>query len=534
MIYKSKTNSDSLLIFALGVLVFTVGLNTEFVGFQSRFALFAKEMLNYGPSFFPTAYGNPYPDYPATSTYLIYLLSLPLGKVTVLSAVLPTAVTSAFILVFTYRIGALHTREWGFYGALFALFTYNFLDESRTISLDQYTSLVTVLCFYVSYSALLSGKRKRLWLLPFLFVAGFLFRGHIGLIIPVAITCGFYLWEKEYKKCLLLGSAGLVLLGLCSTGLMLAAYRQGGDVFVKKMIYMQTGYRFDSGSNTFLFYWLDGFASYAASYPLAIIITVVSCKQIIRRENITYGFLGHLALWTVIILLGLSIPGAKKSRYVLSVVPALSLLASYLFINSDAGGFLARVRRIFLKLCETLPLITFIGAAGLYFLKTYYVPVSTVNYMITLGLLALLLIVSVSLSRKFQKYFHRDLYRISIGVLTYLIFSIGIVDPFIYNWESSKPFVEKVENLLKDEPGTIVFYRIGDAEDIKFIVNMKHPVKPEFVRTAQNLLLRHTNTYFIAKRKNFDELPKDIRQKMEVLLYGKIGHQDCVVFSRNI
>ena len=294
---NSKTNRDSLLIFALGVLVFTVGLNTEFIGFQSRFALFAKEMLNYGPSFFPTTYRNPYPDYPAASTYLIYLLSLPFGKVTVLSAVLPTAVTSAFILVFTYRIGAMHTREWGIYAVLFAFFTYNFLSESRSISLDQYTSLATVLCFYLSYSALLSGKRKRLWLVPFLFVVGFSFRGPIGLVIPTAITCGFYFWEKEYKK----------------------------------------------------------------------------------------------------------------------------------------------------------------------------------------------------------------------------------------------PFVEKVENLIKAKPGIIAFYKIGpDAEDIKFVVNMKYPVKPQFVTTAQNLLLHHTNTYFIASQKDFDDLPNDIAKKMEIFLYGKMGHENCIVFSQNI
>jgi len=532
---KSKTNRDSLLIFALGVLVFTVGLNQEFIGFQARFALFAKEMLNYGPSFFPTVYRIPYPDYPAASTYLIYLLSLPFGKVTVLSAILPTAVTSAFILVFTYRIGAMHTREWGICAVLFALFTYNFFIESRSIALDQYTSLVTVLCFYLSYSALLSGNRKRLWLVPFLFVVGFSFRGPIGLVIPTAITCGFYIWEKEYRKCLLFSSAGLVLLGLCSSGLLLAAYLQGGDSFVKEVIRMQAEGRMDSGSKNFLFYWLNGFTSYAASYPLAIFITVISFKQIIKRENINYRFLGHLALWTVIILFGMSIPGDKKSRYVLSVVSPLSLLASYLFINSAAGGFLVGIRKIFLQICKTLPLIAFIGAAGLYFLKTYYVPISTVNYMITLGLLVVLLIFNVKFSRKFKEHSQDGLCFMSIGVLAFIIFSIGIIDPFMYNRELTRPFVEKVENLLKDKPGIIAFYKIGpDAEDIKFVVNMKYPVKPEFVRTADDLLLNRTNMYFIAKRKDFNYLPNDTAAKMDILFYGKIGHENCVVFSQNI
>ena len=122
----------------------------------------------------------------------------------------------------------------------------------------------------------------------------------------------------------------------------------------------------------------------------------------------------------------------------------------------------------------------------------------------------------------------------SIGVLAFIIFSIGIINPFIYNHELTKPFVEKVENLLKDKPGIVAFYKIGpDAGDIKFVVNMKYPVKPEFVTTGQNLLLRHTNTYYIASQKDFDDLPNDIAQKMEIFLYGKIGHKNCIVFSQN-
>ncbi len=92
-----------------------------------------------------------------------------------------------------------------------------------------------------------------------------------------------------------------------------------------------------------------------------------------------------------------------------------------------------------------------------------------------------------------------------------------------------------MENLLKDKPDIVAFYKIGpDAEDIKFVVNMKYPIKPEFVKTARNLLLHHTNTYFIASQKDFDDLPIDIARKMEILFYGKIGHENCVVFSQNI
>ena len=101
------TKRDSLLILLFGVIVFTLLAAPEFINFDARFALFAQEMLRNGPSFFPTTYGTPYPDYPAASTFLIYLASLPFGRVTPFTAVLPTAVAAALVLVVTYRIGAM-------------------------------------------------------------------------------------------------------------------------------------------------------------------------------------------------------------------------------------------------------------------------------------------------------------------------------------------------------------------------------------------------------------------------------------------
>ena len=66
-------DKDSLAIFLIGVVIFTIGLNPEFIGYDCRFAVFAQEMLRNGPTFFPTTYDQPYPDYTGASTLMIYL-----------------------------------------------------------------------------------------------------------------------------------------------------------------------------------------------------------------------------------------------------------------------------------------------------------------------------------------------------------------------------------------------------------------------------------------------------------------------------
>src|ERR1700733_6241239 len=59
-------------LFFCSLVLFIWGLRQqEIIGFDSRFYLFAQEMLRNGMSWFPTTYHQPYPDYTGASTWLI-------------------------------------------------------------------------------------------------------------------------------------------------------------------------------------------------------------------------------------------------------------------------------------------------------------------------------------------------------------------------------------------------------------------------------------------------------------------------------
>ena len=529
------TNKFSFAIFIFGIIIFTIGLNPEFMGLQSRFALFAQEMLRYGPTWFPTIYRTPYPDYPATSTYLIYLLSLPFKKVTVLSATLPTAVVSALILVVIYRIGALQSPKLGICAVLLALFTHEFLKESRSVELDQYTSLVTVLCFYIAYSANILGRYKRLWLIPLLFIVGFSFRGPIGLVIPAAVTFGFYLWEKQYKKCFVFGLVALSLFGFCLVLLLAAAYQQGQGDLVDKVLQAQGVSRTGYYTNNHFYYVAKAFTSYDISFPLAVIVSVASCKKIFKRETPDARLLGHLVFWVVIILVGMSIPGAKKTRYILPVVPALSLIASYMFVHPSLEGFMSEARKAFLWSCRMLPFITGIGALVLCLPTSYFTLISVFPGLVVMGILIALIVVYPRWNQKFRRYSKNDLVNILTAVLSFIAFNVWFINPLVYSHEHTKPFIEKLESLLPSSSVTIAFYQIGpDAEDIKLVANMNKPIAPIFIKNAEDLIQQPLQTYFIAKEGDFSNLPDNVAQKMQVQFRGQIGHKDCLVFSQRL
>jgi hypothetical protein len=81
---------QSLIAGLLALLLFIAGVYAQApIGFDSRFVLFAQEMLRNGPTVFPTSYGQPYADYSSLSTLFIWLLSLALGAVNSLTAWLP-------------------------------------------------------------------------------------------------------------------------------------------------------------------------------------------------------------------------------------------------------------------------------------------------------------------------------------------------------------------------------------------------------------------------------------------------------------
>ncbi len=523
------THRDSVIIFLLGLLAFTFGLAPEFVGFQARFALFAQEMLRNGPSFFPTAYGRPYPDYPSGSIFLIYLASLPFGRVTAFSAVLPSALAAAVILVLTYRLGALRSRRWGLAAALFSILTVEFIGEARATALDQYVSLVTVLSFYLVYSADRLGRMRRLWILPLVWVFGFAFRGPLGLVIPLAVACSYCLWNMRFRRLLVLGAAGAVVLALCIKGLLLAAALQGGTALAQKVLQAQiTGRISDRGPGA-LYYWLRCPTAYALSCPIAFLIVACRFKDILRRATDDDRLLGSLSVWVLTVLIGMSIPSAKHTRYVLPIIPALALLASYLVVDASPRGAVLALRGLLERAASILPWVAAAGLAGMCCVQWQWKLDWQAHYVTTIAaLLGLVLASTRSSARRLEP----GLRSLGVCAAVFVIVNIGVADPVGYGLERTGPFVRQVEALREDRPGDIVFFRMGpDQEDIKFVVNASRPVQPRFTSSLDELKRLGEGPYIIADEQVFGALPPEIGSLARPAVRGKIGHENVVVFT---
>lgn len=523
---------EALAVFSFGLILFTSALSQqEIIGFEARFYLFVREMWLHGPSWFPTTYGNPYPDYPGTSTWLIYEFSKLVGVLNKLTAVLPTAIASSVTLAATYLIGALHDRRWGLCAVFFMLLTNTFVMEARTISPDQYVAMVTTLSFYVAYSSVLLQKNKRLWCIPFLLVAGFACRGPIGLVIPAGVLCVFYLLEKNVKLFFISSFVALLLLIVCSAALLTVAYHVGGMSFVQDVLHMEVSGRLQDATLPWYFYFVESIGAYAVTYPLAILFAIGLGRELFKCNlSPDLKLMQKLIGWALIILIGLSIPAGKKIRYILAFVPAVSLICAYLWVSPPRKKYVLYLRRLIYWFCYFLPLL---GIAATLYVELS-VPFQHFSVIIPYATLILLLLFLQWIAIVCDRYkYLDDLGVIAVAALTFVTAYILMVEPINLALNRTRDFVQSVEELRHQHHAGLAFYQENpDAVPIKYLVNMPREDQPIFVNQPNALLEINAPMFFITSAEYFTQLSNAMPALFNIIATGNVGHEPMVVFER--
>lgn len=537
MTMKRKFAIEALGIFCCGLILFTAGLGQqEIIGFESRFYLFALEMWRNGPSWFPTTYHHPYPDYPVTGTFLIFFVSKLFGHLDKLSAVFPSAIASAVTLVLTYMIGSLQSRRWGIYAVFFMLFTNTFIMEARTISPDQYVAMVTTLSFYLAYSAHILHRPKRLWFIPLSFALGFATRGPIGLVVPAGVISVYYLLDRDYKHFFLIGAAGVLVLLLGCLALFGAAYHVGGMPFVNDVLRMEVLGRLQDPNLPWFFYWVESLGAYAVTYPIAIMMLFGLSRYLFRPgmpQDIR--LMEKLLGWVLIILVGLTIPAGKKIRYVLSIVPALSLISAYLFVLPPKAKYLIALRKFIYSVSYILPSLCFVLAAIVY---TQYYWRKPTKFMLGFshGLqpnLPSVIVLFLILQILCFYYRKREMVVLGLASFTFMTTYVSIVEPINLSLNHTRDFVEQVEKSRHLKNAQLVFYQENpDGLPIKYVMNMRTEEKPHFITKPDQIAQYQAAAFFVASPQHFNTLPASIQNNVTVVYTGNIGHAPIVVFAQ--
>jgi len=503
------SRNETLCLWVFAVLLFTFGIwHQPFINFETRFAVFAQEMLRHGPTLFPTTYGQPYPDYPVTSTLLIWLSSLPFGEVTKFSAVLPTALASALVVALTYRLLASYAKRWGALAVGFELLTLMFVAESRSISIDQMVSAITLAAFYLTHQAYREQAALPTKLLWLLLIAGFLIRGPIGIVIPAGVVLSHLMLTGGRRDVLVFAASSAAILLACVLAMLGVTLLVYGMDFVLDIIKMQATSRFGEAADLPRYYYFtSSFGNYALSYPIAVLVALGLLFEKLRTRTLgEYAKVLILLLaWAGIVLLGLSVPQTKKIRYILPAIPPLAALASYALLNARSPS-MKWIRRCVELVLLLLPLLLAI------FSYTQKAKFADAGLNLTLYLVIFLSIFVVSVLR--AVFLRRHSADISVPLclvacLSVYVFQVGVFEPINSQVHDTNGFVRRIEALRAERPGELVFYKENpDGLAIKYLVNAKMDFLPRFISDLDSLKDNPAPVWLLTKEVNADELKR--------------------------
>ncbi|MEB0045216.1 MULTISPECIES: ArnT family glycosyltransferase [unclassified Pseudomonas] len=516
---------QSLSLGLLALLLFIAGVyNQTAIGFDSRFVLFAQEMLRHGPSFFPTTYGQPYADYSAVTTLFTWLLSLPFGQVNSLTAWLPSAIAGSVIVTLMYRLLAPYSTRWALLSIAMLLLTSTFITEARAMSLDLMLAAVAFSVFYLGYAADHFHAPRRLLLIFALLLLGFGIRGPIGLVIPTGMLCSYYLLNREWRRLLSFGLVASVLLALCVGLLLWLANVSGGPTFMQDVIRMQFMGRMDGreGVSGSLYYFTSSLGNYALAYPFALLTLAVVGLSRPRQVGPTLRLLQYCAAAGLIVMVGLSIPQAKKARYLLPMLPMAAIIAAYPF-QVEKGRVFVWLRGVIQGLWLLVPGLL-IG--GLLVAQRRF-PEQLTNVLPALIVLGMLQAIALCVLL-------RPRWRAQTLALCAVL---ALWSAYILVFESAerriydtRTFSLAVMEQVHKAPAPLMLFGMGkDAKAIKFMVNIEQDLQPLFSESVEDLDKLNGPAWLMLGQRDFQRLQGTRLGALQPVLSGSFDKDDYVL-----
>jgi 4-amino-4-deoxy-L-arabinose transferase-like glycosyltransferase len=465
--------------------------------------------------------------------WLIALLSLPLGRVTSLTARLPSALASLGTVAMVLRLGRRRSSEKTAVLAGFVLATsYLFWDKARSVQIDA------VMCclIWVALSAFegwrsgdLDGRRAGLlfWGAGALAV---LAKGPVGLLLPLGIALVTLAVDREIGRWRTFAPfAGPLLFVMICGAWVAATYLWGPAEYsvwgALKEHFVDRGIH---GMHHAQPWWYYAKVLPPQLLPWTFLVPgALVCAW--RRRDQTDRF---LLVTVIFVVLFFSISTEKRTLYVLPAFPAFALMtARFLgtFFGWDKGPSMSR-RWITVGQSFLAGLLILLGAAAPLAVNR----VDEVQRWVVFALAGLLLATGLATLSTVIK---RNLFAASVlpafGFATAFLFVAVAVYPAADSFKSSREFAEilKKETAASRAAGhEILAFDLGNLPiHYAFYTDGLYTVETDDAADLAQHLDRDERVFAVANSKRFDELPAEVRQKMEVLATTRASRRDVAL-----
>jgi len=467
--------------------------------------------------------------------WLIALLSLPLGRVTSLTARLPSALASIGTVAMVLRLGRRAASERTAVLAAFILATsYLFWDKARSVQIDA------VMCclIWVALSAFeswragdLDGRRAGLifWAAAALAV---LAKGPVGLLLPLGIALATLAVDREIGKWR--GFAPLTgpLLFAAICGAWVAATMLWGPAEYSvwgalKEHFVDRGIH---GMHHAQPWWYYAKVLPPQLLPWTFLVPGALVLAWRRRDRMDR----FLLVTVVFVVLFFSISTEKRTLYVLPAFPAFALMTARFvgaFLGWDEGPAMSR-RWITAGQSFLAGLLVLLGGAAPFAAQR----VDEVPAWAIYALAGLLL--ATGLGTLWAVIKKNDLAAAvvpGVGFAAVFLFVAIVVYPMANTFKSGRDFAAVVaeETAVSWADGhDIVAFDLGNLPiHYAFYTNGIYTIETKDIADLAQHLDRDEQVFAVANAKRLDELPPEIRERIEIIATTHASRRDVALIS---
>lgn len=432
----------------------------------------------------------------------------------------PIAILSSFIVFFTYYVGKrIISAKFGTISALILLSSFFFLMLSHIAIIDMVLTVFmtgAIYCAFLTHFCQEKNKKYYWWYFYTFIGLGFLAKGILALVIPLAVIFTYNFVTKTtkdmFKPINIL--PGLVIFLTMIAPWHLVMLKQYGYQFIKEYFLIHHFGRF-MGSEyigrerpllyfvpvfllgfmpwTFMFltFLYSGFKKLNAKFKYAEGKLKDKFLALFDAKTNEQKLILFCSIYFTVIFLLFSISSTKLPTYILPVFPAASLLTGYYWWVSDERGENEKSIYYLTLLFAAIFIFAAMGASVIYYFLPYNLQYKLNAFwqttIITVYLLAIFLILRLNSKRALS---------IFSGYIFTMFFVIVLSVSQIFNF------------VYAGGQNEIVNYSVISArpKDISQLVTFDFPVKP-------SVMIEYANKVNFLTDADFDELDRLLQYK---------------------
>jgi 4-amino-4-deoxy-L-arabinose transferase-like glycosyltransferase len=315
---------------------------------EPRFTHQAQEMKEDGDWIVPKIGGIPSPDKPPVLFWAINLVSLPLPRVTELTARIPSALASLVVLLLTVRLGQrlFGREEIGLGGAVILLTGIEFFQKTEWVACDMLLTagvFVALTCFREAVF-----EEGRMVFLGWCAAgAAVLTKGPVGLCWPLLWVASEAAVRRRWRRALrLLHLPGIAAFVLLVGGWYVAFGLRAGGGDLYNAIFTQNVTRYVSAWNSVAPWYFYLYQTPVDLLPWTPLLPAAAALVLLHLRREAGGSdpipVRTSALFAAIAFVFFSGSTGKRGVYLMQIFPVVSLLIAAAFLTAGRPGSIGR------------------------------------------------------------------------------------------------------------------------------------------------------------------------------------------------